>query len=319
MSSKYQPIRLSTDDIPEPQRDEMIREFYGKIAMRMEVAPIADEPMQFEARSHVLPGVAVSVGEFSAVSGERTREMLSDGNDDIFISHGASGYNVRLNGSEAFQTTAGEAILTSLSERIQFRMPRTFIRTVQIKRSLIASLLRAVDDAPLRALSMLRPEVLLLFRYVDGLANLDLSSPDMQLTIATHLADLAALAIGATREAAELVRGRGLRAARLGEVLSAIKAGFADPAFSAADIARKLSISPRYVQDLLHETGTNLSARVLELRLQKARSMLAGRGHLEMRVSEIALACGFSDISYFNQCFRRRFGMTPSEARGAAD
>ena len=34
------------------------------------------------------------------------------------------------------------------------------------------------------------------------------------------------------------------------------------------------------------------------------------------RISDIAFACGFNDLSYFNRCFRRRFGLTPTAARG---
>jgi AraC-like DNA-binding protein len=34
-----------------------------------------------------------------------------------------------------------------------------------------------------------------------------------------------------------------------------------------------------------------------------------------MKVSDIALACGFNEIAYFNQRFRRRFGQTPTQSR----
>jgi AraC-like DNA-binding protein len=54
---------------------------------------------------------------------------------------------------------------------------------------------------------------------------------------------------------------------------------------------------------------------VLELRLQKARSMLADRRCDRLRVSEIAYASGFNEVSYFNRCFRRRFGATPTHFR----
>jgi AraC-like DNA-binding protein len=33
-------------------------------------------------------------------------------------------------------------------------------------------------------------------------------------------------------------------------------------------------------------------------------------------LSDVAFECGFNDLSYFNRCFRRRFGLTPSAARG---
>jgi AraC-like DNA-binding protein len=36
----------------------------------------------------------------------------------------------------------------------------------------------------------------------------------------------------------------------------------------------------------------------------------------ERRISDIAFECGFNDLSYFNRCFRRRFGLTPTAARG---
>jgi AraC-like DNA-binding protein len=57
----------------------------------------------------------------------------------------------------------------------------------------------------------------------------------------------------------------------------------------------------------------------LELRLQKARSMLVGTHHDHMKVSDIALACGFNEVSYFNRCFRRCFGASPTEHRGAGN
>jgi AraC-like DNA-binding protein len=48
-------------------------------------------------------------------------------------------------------------------------------------------------------------------------------------------------------------------------------------------------------------------------RLRKAADLLTCP---EGRISDIAFDCGFNDLSYFNRCFRRRFGLTPSAARG---
>jgi AraC-like DNA-binding protein len=54
---------------------------------------------------------------------------------------------------------------------------------------------------------------------------------------------------------------------------------------------------------------------VLELRLQRARAMLADPRYAAMRIGAVAYAAGFADISYFNRSFRRRFGLTPTAAR----
>jgi AraC-like DNA-binding protein len=124
------------------------------------------------------------------------------------------------------------------------------------------------------------------------------------------------LSLGAGRDAMALASMRGLRASRALDILARIRAGFADPAFTPAMVAAKVGLSPRYVQGLLQDTGTSFSERVLELRLQKARAMLMERRNDRLKVSEVAHACGFSDISYFNQAFRRRFGAPPSHFRG---
>jgi AraC-like DNA-binding protein len=76
-----------------------------------------------------------------------------------------------------------------------------------------------------------------------------------------------------------------------------------------------MGLSSRYVNELLQETGVSFAERVMELRLQKARALLAAPPHAAMRVSDIAYACGFNEVSYFNRCFRRRFGASPTQKR----
>jgi AraC-like DNA-binding protein len=51
---------------------------------------------------------------------------------------------------------------------------------------------------------------------------------------------------------------------------------------------------------------------VKELRLQKAHAMLTSRNYDHLKVIDIAYACGFNGISYFNRCFHQRFGDVPN-------
>jgi AraC-like DNA-binding protein len=136
--------------------------------------------------------------------------------------------------------------------------------------------------------------------------------------IGAHLLDLVVLTLGANGESAEAARARGLRAARLNEIVTDISRNFSDPNISPDSVAHRLGISARYIHDLLQETGVTLSERVLELRLQRARTMLADPRHDRLKVSDIALACGFNEISYFNRRFRARFGASPTQFRGSS-
>ena len=133
--------------------------------------------------------------------------------------------------------------------------------------------------------------------------------------VSRTLVDLIGLATGAKGDEAEQAGLRGVRAARLEAVLADLGKQFADPGISAQSVGRRLGLSPRYTQELLASTGIGFSERVMELRLQAAKSMLGAIRFREMRISDIALEAGFNDISYFNRSFRQRFGCTPKGAR----
>jgi AraC-like DNA-binding protein len=185
-----------------------------------------------------------------------------------------------------------------------------------------ATLLGLVSDAQdllCTRLDPALPSILHLRRYAQFLAGSDEIGEDPQLRehVGKTLLDLVALSLGASGDVAEVAGMRGLRAVRVHEIVRAIRSGFASPAFSPRDVAEKVGMSPRYVQNLLQETGKSFTERVMKLRMQKARLMLVSRRNDRLKVSEIAYACGFGEVSYFNQAFRRRFGAAPTHFRAS--
>ena len=68
---------------------------------------------------------------------------------------------------------------------------------------------------------------------------------------------------------------------------------------------------------LFEAEGTTFSEFVLARRLEHALQMLTLPSHAHLKITDIALASGFLDISYFNRVFRRRFSATPSEVRNS--
>jgi AraC-like DNA-binding protein len=133
-----------------------------------------------------------------------------------------------------------------------------------------------------------------------------------------HVYDLIALAIGATRDGAELAGNRGLRAARLDAVKKHTLAHLGDPSFSVNDAARCQAISSRYVQKLFENEGTTFSSFLLSSRLALAHRRLVESTPQSPAIGAIAADCGFGDLSYFNQCFRRTYGETPTDVRNRA-
>ena len=62
---------------------------------------------------------------------------------------------------------------------------------------------------------------------------------------------------------------------------------------------------------------TNFSASefIRDIRLQRAADLLSQNG---LNVSEVAYSCGFNSTSYFTQCFKQKFGTSPSKHSSTA-
>jgi AraC-like DNA-binding protein len=138
-----------------------------------------------------------------------------------------------------------------------------------------------------------------------------------QLAVA-HIYDLAALAMGATRDAAEIANNRGLRVARLRAIKADIAERLASPGLSVETVAMRQQVSPRYVQMLFEQEGTTFSQYVIGQRLVRAHRMLTDPRFADRSITSVAFDAGFADLSYFNRAFRRYYGGTPSEVRAEA-
>ena len=159
----------------------------------------------------------------------------------------------------------------------------------------------------------------LLTRYIGILEETEtFAGADLRRQVVTHIHDLIALAIGATRDAAEIANSRGVRAARLRMIKEDIANRLDRADLSVAAIAARHRIMPRCVQRLFENEGTTFTDYVLAQRLARAHRLLSDPRRADQKISTVAFDAGFGDLSYFNRTFRRRYGAAPSELRAAA-
>ncbi|MGO8911050.1 MAG: helix-turn-helix transcriptional regulator [Bradyrhizobium sp.] len=118
--------------------------------------------------------------------------------------------------------------------------------------------------------------------------------------------------------ARELARGRGLRVARLAAIKLDIGRSLGRNDLSITALSLRHGVTPRYIQKLFEAEGTTFTGYVIERRLLEASRMLADPRFANHNIGEVALKAGFGDLPYFTRSFRRRFGMTPSDAREQA-
>lgn len=89
-----------------------------------------------------------------------------------------------------------------------------------------------------------------------------------------------------------------------------------NPALSTAEIAAGIGCSRTTLYRAFAELGIAVSDYIREQRLQRFLKLLQ-QSPPHQTIAALALQCGFADVTNFNKIFRRRFGMSPTEARRA--
>jgi AraC-like DNA-binding protein len=293
---------------------------FGRTLLKIDIDPLSDA-FQAEARAKSWPGFGMIHASTSAVHQANSSQLISSDNLSFgkvsFMAASGRRWRAAQLGREA-ELSAGDGVLMSNEDIGSITlMDDCRYQTFAIPAAPLAALVPDMTDWFARGLPGDSPAMRLLSGYL-RLARDEqcLATPELRNAFARHVVDLLALAIGATRDAAELAKSRGGRAARLAEIKQDIDNALQRPELSVGSIAARNNVTPRYVQLLFEESGTTFTQYVLERRLQAACSALTDAARMTAPISAIAYASGFADLSNFNRAFRKRFGCTPSDIRG---
>ena len=304
-------FELTTNGVAPSLGLSQLRElFESKVQLRFDADP--DQRIDARMTVHGLPGLRyANMVSSMNVSLDRSPQMLSDREDDVCLILSTGGPIAIAQRRQQSQANDGEAVLLVYREPAALRFRAMNYMAVRVPYAALAPLMKnAAADAGRR----IRRDTVALTLLESYLRNLPMSISDPQLRglVTTHVYDLMALAIGASREGAEIAVQRSLKAARL----QAIKAALAkDHDLSIHEIARNQGVSPRYVQKLFDEAGTTLTEFVLALRLEAARAMLLSPRYSHWTIAAISQEAGFGDLSHFNRRFKARYEQTPSDVR----
>ncbi len=281
--------------------------------------PMPDLACGIDFALRKFPEVGLLSGTARGVRHEHARRDSGDGDDDFSFHLNLSGLS--LVAGQRGETTLGngDAILLSYSAARTIRRPDVVDhRVIRLPRAALRPLVRDIDNAVLCRIPRGTGMLALLGSYVDAVFDDPaLAIPQMRQLVAAQLCDLVAVTLGATRDAAAVAEGRGVRAARLRAIKCDIEAHITNGDLSPGAVARRQRISDSYIRKLFEGDGTSFSQFVLGRRLDLAHRMLMDSGWATRSIASIAFDAGFGDLSYFNRAFRRRYGLTPSDVRGA--
>jgi AraC-like DNA-binding protein len=311
-------VRFSTADYAPHERLDACREIYGRTLSKRDIEPLSAEQFHTEATLRRMPGLGIVTARRSAAIYRLRREFIDS--DDVVVTVGLTSSYEAHQFDRLLNLKPGEAIVLTASEPVFLKVP-TYGEYINVRapRRRLSPLISGLDAAYGRPIPADNPALRLLTHYIGIIEETEsLAAPDLRRQAVTHIHDLMALAIGATRDAAEIAKSRGARAARLRAIKQDIATRLDQPGLSVATIAARHRVKLRWVQRLFESEGTTFTEYVLAQRLVRAHRLLTDPLYANQKVSTIALDIGFGDLSYFNRAFRRRYGVAPSELRAAA-
>ncbi|HLH91306.1 MAG TPA: AraC family transcriptional regulator [Xanthobacteraceae bacterium] len=312
--------RFASDDVPERERVAFVREVYGQV-VKHDIEPRPGSAFYWRSTLCILPGLALAATDCSAVHTRRTAAQIDS--DALIINVTVAGRRiVRQRGREAI-CAPGEAALTRSREIASCDcVPGSKLLNLRIPLEALGSRLGDLDPLLARTIPADTGALVLLIRYAEMMQRQEMtaafaSAQASGLAVA-HVYDLVALMLGRPLAADGPEPPVGTAAARLAAIKSDILRCAHEQDLSAATIAARHGVSARYVRKLFEREHQTFSAFVLAQRLERVHRMLTSLDHAGRPISDIAFACGFGDLSYFNRAFRRQFGATPSLVRAAA-
>ncbi len=304
-------FELSTDGVAPAAGISALRHLFdSKVQLRFDADP--DQEVNARMTVHGLPGLRyANMASSMNVSLARPRHMLSDGEDDVCLIVNTGRVLAIEQRNRQSQAAPREAVLLVYREPAILRFDAMNYVAIRVPHSALAPLTKDISADAGRHIRRDTAALSLLEAYLRSLPT-RIADPQLKGLITTHVYDLMALAIGASREGTEIAEQRSLKAARLEAIKEAIAK---NPDLSIHDIARSHAVTPRYVQKLFDGAGTTFTEFVLALRLEAARAMLVSPRYAHWTVMAISLEAGFGDLSYFNRRFKARYEQTPSEVR----
>ena len=100
----------------------------------------------------------------------------------------------------------------------------------------------------------------------------------------------------------------------IGRLQEYIKEHYGNPEINVAFLAEQFGITPNYLSSRYRrQTGIKLTEYIQQIRLAHAEELLR---QTNQKVQDIARQCGYEyNVGYFQQSFRKKQGMSPSEYR----
>ncbi|OSZ43169.1 hypothetical protein BVZ31_03525 [Alcaligenes faecalis] len=203
----------------------------------------------------------------------------------------------------------GDLVLQDQSRPFDLELgPLTHAAMVMIPRPLLATRLPSVGNLAARRIaanSRLGPMAGALVKQLLGMGRSAEDGMDQRVT--ASVLDIFSAVFESETSALSLANRQ---ERRLEQIKAYIRVHLHEDALDVEQIARASSMATRTLYRLFAQEATTPMQWLWEQRLIRSYRLLEEGKH--KRVTEVAMACGFKDLSHFSRLFQARFGQAPS-------
>jgi AraC-like DNA-binding protein len=320
MASKgldFAPRQFSTAAVPIRERVPFWREVFGQQTARLDIESRAGDAFEARAVIRAVKGLrSISCASSAAYAERRQDKIRDDGDDAVVLLFPREGIMRASQRGREVILRPGDATLLLHGEPSALSYAQIRFQGLIVPRAAITSLVANIEDLAMRPAPRSSEALRLLMSYVNAThTGTGIKQPELRNLVATHIQDLIAMSIGATRDGEALAGEGGVAAARIAAIKADIIKHIGEEELTVEAIAKRQGTTPRTIQRLFEREGTTFSAFKKEQQLVRASRMLRDQRYADWTIASIALAAGFGDLSYFHRVFVRRFSKTPSEMR----
>jgi AraC-like DNA-binding protein len=310
------PLRFSTRKLPRGARRQAVTTLHERGLLP--VVPLPDTTPAVELLKWRLPGASVLSARLAGVRqiGDPPADRTGD---ELFFGINIVGTSVARQRGQDVVIDAGAAVALGQDDG-----PFTVLRPtpssmigLRVPRPAVWDSSRRTGSRGVQLVPGNTPALHLLATYLRSLLDGAVPTDALADAVVDHLTALIALSLGATAAAAPGAE-RSVRAARLQAAKADIARHVTDPGLSPAAVAARHQISVRYLHRLFEDDTRTYSQHVLDQRLELVHRRLRSPHFAGHTITSLATDAGFTDLSYFNRTFRRRYGATPTDVRHVA-
>lgn len=311
-------LKISSEDFPETSRFEFWREVIGKQHLKYDIEQVDDKsPFCAQLQVAILDEVIFSRARLSAVRGQRTKQHIAEDSLDHYVLAIPVRQSFIVQDEIEYTLTEREMVLFDGTHPLRYQHEDNCGGIiVAIPRYLLEEKLKDPEVRGPRVAPLDHGIGVMVSSFCEALPTVMASrpSPEVRHGLAEQLTALAALAFQPSDEGVAQAQAP-LSQMRFGAVKQFISAHLHDPDLCPDTIAQGMGISRSYLYKLFAQHQFGFQRYIRTRRLQKVATLMRNPSLSSQSITDLAMQCGFNNMSYFSRVFSVQFGESPRHYR----